>query len=165
MAFIVATRQGRFEVRESKSTPDGPRSRTLVSFRELTDELIEKAQAKAEKPVRAEELRRAARRAGARVAGPPIDRAARALISELGKGRRLDPALRHLLTGLLSKEPTHDTPQPPSDSGLSVAAWVGATPEQRGRALVDLLLLADAIPSRSRKDKPLLFPPFNRRTQ
>lgn len=163
MAFVVPARQGRFEVRESKSTPEGPRSRTLVSFRELTDELIEKAQAKAEKPIDAEELRRAARRAGAPIVGPPIDRAARDLISELGKGRRLDPPLRHLLTSLLSREKANDS-QPPSDSGLSVAAWVGATPEQRGRALVDLLLLADAIPSRGRKKDPLRFPPFNRAT-
>lgn len=165
MAFVVPTRKGRFEVRESKSTPNGPRSRTLVSFRELTDELIEKARTNAEKPVGAEELRRAARRAGAPVAGAPIDRAARALISELGKGRKPDPALRHLLMGLLSSDRASDTGQPLSDSGLSVAAWVGATPEQRGRALVDLLLLADAIPAGNRKKKPLLFPPFNRRSQ
>jgi hypothetical protein len=133
-----------------------------VSFRELTDELIEKAQAKAEKPIDANELRSAARRAGAPVAGPPIDRAARALISELGKGRKLDPTLRHLLTNLLAREDPEDTVQPLSDSGLSVAAWVGATPEQRSRALVDLLLLADAIPSASRKKTPLRFPPFHR---
>jgi hypothetical protein len=162
MAFVVPTRQGRFEIRESKSTPKGPRSRTLVSFRELTDELIEKARAKAEKPIDAKELRRAAWRAGAPVAGRPIDRAARELIAELGKGRKLDPTLRHLLTSLLSRERTDDPGQPPSDSGLSVAAWVGATPELRGRALIDLLLLADAIPSEGRKKEPLRFPPFNR---
>jgi hypothetical protein len=165
MAFVVPTRRGRFEVRESRGTPEGPRSRTLVSFRELTDELIEKAQAKAEKPIGADELRSAARRAGAPVAGPPIDRAARALISELGKGRKLDPTLRHLLTNLLSREGPKDTGQPLSDSGLSVAAWVGATPEQRSRALVDLLLLADAIPSGGRRKTPLRFPPFHRGAQ
>jgi hypothetical protein len=160
MAFVVPTRRGRFEVRESKGTPEGPRSRTLVSFRELTDELIEKAQAKAEKPIGADELRSAARRAGAPVTGPPIDRAARELISELGKGRKLDPTLTHLLTNLLARERPDDKGQALGDSGLSVAAWVGATPEQRGRALVDLLLLADAIPSRGHEKKPLRFPPL-----
>jgi hypothetical protein len=165
MAFVVSTRKGRFEVRESRSTPEGPRSRTLVSFRELTDELIEKAQGKAEKPIDAEKLRRGARRAGAPVVGPPIDRAARELISELGKGRKLDPTLRHLLSKLLLREEANDTNRLPSDSGLSVAAWIGATPEQRGRALVDLLLLADAIPSEGRKKKPLSFPPFNQAPQ
>lgn len=163
MAFVVSTRNGRFEVRESKSTPQGPRSRTLVSFLELTDELIEKAEKKAEKPIDSQELRRAARRAGAPVAGKPIDQAARKLISELGKGRKLDPPLRHLLTGLLPRERADDD-RPASDSGISVAAWVGATPEQRGKALVDLLLLADAVPSR-REKKPLRFPPLNQYIQ
>jgi hypothetical protein len=163
MAFVVSTRNGRFEVRESKSTPQGPRSRTLVSFLELTDELIEKARTKAEKPIDSEELRRAARRAGAPVAGKPIDQAARKLISELGKGRKLDPPLRHLLVSLLPRERADDD-RPASDSGISVAAWVGATPEQRGNALVDLLLLTDAVPSRRGKE-PLCFPPLNQYIQ
>jgi hypothetical protein len=50
MAYVVATQPGRFEVRESASTPSGPRSRTLASFRELTGEVVEKVQARAEKP-------------------------------------------------------------------------------------------------------------------
>ncbi|HVY77263.1 MAG TPA: hypothetical protein VG898_02025 [Solirubrobacterales bacterium] len=91
--------------------------------------------------------------------GRPIDRAARALIAELGKGRKLDPPLRHLLADLLQQEQA-DHP-PISDSGLSVAAWVGATPAQRGDALVDLLLLADALPAKRAKE-PLRFPPLNR---
>ncbi|HEU4944059.1 MAG TPA: hypothetical protein VFT10_02750 [Solirubrobacterales bacterium] len=133
-----------------------------MSFRELTDELIEKARAKAEKPIGAEELRRTARRVGAPVTGRPIDRAARELIAELGKGRPLDPTLRHLLTNLLQRgrEGESEADRPVSDSGLSVAAWVGATPEQRGDALVDLLLLADAVPSKKRGKKPLRFPPL-----
>jgi hypothetical protein len=124
--------------------------------------VIEQAQAKAGKPTSAEQLLRAARRAGAPVAGKPIDRAARELIAELGKGRKLDPALRHLLTGLLNRGEAHDRP-PLSDSGISVAAWVGATPQQRGNALVDLLLLADALPPKRTKE-PLRFPPLNRCT-
>jgi len=157
MAFVVATKRGGFEVRESASTPKGPRSYTLASFRELTDEVIEKARAKAANPPSAEELRRAARKAGAPVAGRPIERAARELIAELGKGRRLDPTLRHILIDLL-RESLQDRPElSASDSGPSVAAWMAATPEERGRALVDLLLLADALPPR-RKKEPLRFP-------
>jgi hypothetical protein len=70
MAFVVPAQRGRFEVRESRSTKQGPRSQTLASFTELTDEVIEKARQKAAKPPSAEELRRAARRAGAPVARP-----------------------------------------------------------------------------------------------
>jgi hypothetical protein len=38
---------------------------------------------------------------------------------------------------------------------------MAATPKERGRALFDLLLLADALPSGRRKDKPLRFPRFD----
>lgn len=158
MAFIVPTRPGSFEVRESRSTPEGPRSRTLTSFRELTDEVIEKAQAKAAKPLPAADLRRAARRAGAPVAREAIDRAARELIAELGKGRKLDPVLRHMLLDLLAKPAKAGNQLTRGENGNSVAAWMAATPQERGNALVDLLALADAIPSRGRRGKSLSFP-------
>jgi hypothetical protein len=35
---------------------------------------------------------------------------------------------------------------------------MAATPEERGKTLVDLLLLADALPSGGRRGKPLRFP-------
>jgi hypothetical protein len=161
MAFIVPTKRGEFEVRESRSTPKGPRSRTLVTFRELDDGVIEKARAKAAKPPSAEELRNAAKRAGAMIAPEPIDRAARELISELGKGRWLDPTLRHLLIDLLRREAASEPePAPVSDAQRSVAEWMASTPLERGKALVDLLLLADALPHGGRRGKPLEFPPL-----
>ncbi len=159
MAFVVSAKKGRFEVRESQSTPKGPRSHTLVSFRELTDEVIQKAREKATKPPSAEELRRSARRAGAPVARPPIEQAARELIAELARGNRLDPALRQILSELLDKgyRETGEA-SPANEAARSVAIWMAATPEERGRALVDLLLLADALPSGGRRGKPLRFP-------
>ena len=42
MAYVTARRDGAFEVRESRSTPAGPRSRTLATFRELDAATIEK---------------------------------------------------------------------------------------------------------------------------
>jgi len=159
MAFVVPTRAGRYEIRESRSTPKGPRSQTLASFLELTDEVIERAREKAAKPPSAEELRRAARRAGAPIARSPIEQAAREVIAELARGRRLDPTLRQILIELLQngyRESSH--PSPASEAARSVAMWMSATPEDRGRALVDLLLLADALPAGRRKGKPLCFP-------
>ncbi len=158
MAYVVPTKRGRFEVRESRNTPKGPRSRTLVSFRELTGETIAKARAKAAKPPSAEELRRAARRVGAPVAGRPVDRAARELIAELGKGRKLDPTLRHILIDQLQENRKDRAELSANESGPSVAAWMAATPEERGKALVDLLLLTDSLPSGRRKKEPLCFP-------
>jgi hypothetical protein len=159
MAFVVPARSRRFEIRESKSTPRGPRSRTLVSFRELDDTVIERARERAAKAIDAAELRRAARRAGAPVARPVADRAARELIAELAKGREPDPALRHMLLDLL-RHGYKDGPgqSPENEAEHAVAEWMAASPRERGKALVDLLLLADALPHGSRKGKPLRYP-------
>ncbi|HEX2095816.1 MAG TPA: hypothetical protein VHF50_00420 [Solirubrobacterales bacterium] len=159
MAFVVPTKAGRFEVRESVATPKGPRSRTLASFSELTEEVIEKARAKASRPLDAERLRRAALKASAPVAVSPGERAARELIAELGKGRRLDPTLRRILLDLLDRG-RQDGKQPSQwhEAAREVAEWMAATPAEKGRALVDLLLLVDALPSGGRRGKPLSFP-------
>ena len=159
MAFVVATKPGRFEIRESHQTPKGPRSRTLVSFEELNDEVLAKARAKASKAIDFEALRQAARKVSAPVAMPPADRAARELIAALGKGHRVDPTLRHLLLDLLQSG--HRDGRQPSqwhEAAHEVAEWMAATPAEKGKALVDLLLLADALPSGGRRGKPLRFP-------
>lgn len=159
MAFVVPTRKGSYEIRESSNTNKGPRSQTLVSFRELTDEVIEKARKKAVKPPSAEELRRAARRAGAPVAREPVEQAARELIAELVRGNRLDPTLRQILLEMLQRGYREDAnASPAGEAARAVALWMAATPDERGRALFDLLLLADALPSGGRRGKPLLFP-------
>lgn len=159
MAFVVQARKGSYEVRESRSTPKGPRSQTLVAFRELTDDIIEKARTKATNPPTAEELRRSARRVGAPVARPPIEQAARELIAELARGRRLDPTQRQILLEMLQRGYRDEADaSPANEAARSVAIWMAATPEDRGRALVDLLLLADALPAGGRKGKPLRFP-------
>jgi hypothetical protein len=163
MAFVVPTKSGRFEVRESRSTPDGPRSRTLVSFKELTEEAIEKAQARAAKPLSADQLRAAALRAGAPVAPDPTDRIARSLLAKLAKGQKLDPMLKRLLRDALDDENRSDRPRDPSsavsDSARSVSEWVDASPRERGDTLRDLLLLADALPLRRRPER-IGFPPL-----
>jgi len=159
MAFVVPTKAGRFEVRESQSTPKGPRSRTLASFTELNDEVIEKVRRKAKEAPSEAKLRRAARRAGAPVRRDPTEQAARELIAELAKGQRLDPHLRRILLELLQKGYREGAdPAPADEAARGVAEWMAATPEDRGRALVDLLLLADALPHAGRKGKPLRFP-------
>jgi hypothetical protein len=158
MAYVVPTTRGEFEVRESRSTPKGPRSRTLATFKELDDEVIEKARAGAAKPPSADELRRAAKRAGATVAPEPVDRAARELIAELGRGSHLDPTLRHLLLDLLQRDGGNGSPPAANDAARAVAEWMASTPKERGKALFDLLQLADALPHGGRRGKPLEFP-------
>jgi hypothetical protein len=156
MAFIVPTKRGAFEIRESRSTPDGPRSRTLATFKELTDETIEKARGRAVKPLHGDEIREAALRAGAPVAGAPVDRAARDLLGRLAKGQTPEPMLKRLLLDALVNDDRSDRRRDPaatvSDAARSVSEWVGTSAKERGDALADLLLLADALPLRRRPE-------------
>ena len=67
MAYVVARRSGRFEIRESLHTANGPRSRTLVGFSVLTDDVLAAAARRAQRPFDPEAVLRSGRRAGARV--------------------------------------------------------------------------------------------------
>jgi hypothetical protein len=67
MAYVVARRGGRFEIRESFHTTNGPRSRTLAGFDVLTDDTLAAAARRAQRPFDAEAVIRSGRRAGARV--------------------------------------------------------------------------------------------------
>jgi hypothetical protein len=145
MAFITATRNGGFEVRESRVTPEGPRSRTLATFRELDAATIERAIARAEKATTPQELVRAALRAGATVSASPPDRAASDLLRSIARGERPSQKLRGLLVDALSGETN------------SAAEWIGTPLSDRGDALRNLLLLTDAIPLR-RRPKKIGFP-------
>lgn len=153
MAFVVATKRGRFEVRESHSTVDGPRSRTLASFTELTDEVIEKARSRAAKPLAVGELKEAAARAGAAIAGVPIDDSARDTLRRIANGERLDPMLHRLLVDALAtaeapEEHADGSPASVSDSARAATQWIGASLTQRAESLRDLLELTDALPLR-----------------
>lgn len=155
MAFIVPRKNGAWEIRESRTTPSGPRSTTLATFRELTDDVLSRAQDRADQPLDDDELRRAALRAGAPVAAPPADRAAQQLLGELSRGRKPRRALRRLLASSVDS----------SDGGLSDAAlavqeWIGISPKERGETLRELLLLADALPQGRRPDQ-ISFPRLN----
>ncbi|HYM46671.1 MAG TPA: hypothetical protein VES65_11010 [Solirubrobacteraceae bacterium] len=152
MPYIVARPGGAWEVRESRSTAAGPRSRTLATFRTLTPAIVERARARSSKPLDPKDLRNAARRAGAPVACDGAERAGAELLAELAAGRAPRPALRRLLLDTLGCERPGT-----SDSARAAARWVAATPRQRGEALRDLLLLADRLP-RTRRPAGARFP-------
>src|SRR3954453_4753537 len=154
MAFVVATKPGRFEVRESLSTLQGPRSRTLASFREMTPEVVERVQAKSKKPPTAAELTRSALRAGAPVRGSQLDEAAGETLRRIANGEQPDPKLRRLLIDALSNQ--DPGPQASgskslvSDAARAGSQWIGVGAEDRAGALRELLELADALPIRLR---------------
>jgi hypothetical protein len=161
MAFVTARKNGTWELRESIATPDGPRSRTLASFRTLTDDIVAHAQSRASRPFDADDVRAAARRAGAPVDLEPADRAAGDLLRELADGRQPHPILRALLIDALQEAPPvrlGEKPAPQSAPLADVlpfetphnaragAAWLTRTPKERAEALDDLLDLADQFP-------------------
>lgn len=148
MAFVTSTRNGSFEVRESRATPDGPRSRTLATFRELDAATIAKVIERAENPPAREALVAAALRAGATIATTPVDKAARDLLRSLARGESLSPLHRRLLLDALDGE------------SRQAAEWLGTPLAERGEALRGLLGLGDAIPIRRRPDATS-FPRIN----
>lgn len=155
MAYVVATKPGRFEVRESISTPEGPRSRTLAGFRELTAEVVTRVQDKAEKPPTASDLTRLALRAGAPVRGSELDRVAGETLRRIAGGEQPDPKLRRLLIDALSTSgsiyKSSDPKGAVSDAARAASQWMGISAEDRAAALRDLLELADAVPIRLRR--------------
>lgn len=153
MAYVIHRRSGTWEIRESRATPAGPRSRTLASFGTLTPEVIERAQARSSKGLDPAELRDAAARVGAPIAVDASDRAAVELLSGLASGHAPRPVLRGLLLHALRSDPGE-----PSSNARAAATWITSTPRERGEALRDLLALTDRLPAGGRRGEGSSFP-------
>jgi hypothetical protein len=50
MAYVVKKASGRFEIRESRLTENGPRSRTLVTFKVLTQDSLKLLKTRSKRP-------------------------------------------------------------------------------------------------------------------
>ena len=146
MAFVVTRRDGRFEIRESVSTSRGPRARTLATFRELSDAVLDQAEVRASTPFDRAHVANRALAAGAPKAQRATARLAWQLLADLESGHAVPAAVAGALATRLANraEPAPDTLAPLSD-------WFGATLQERGEALRDLLRLTDRIPSRPRR--------------
>ena len=98
MAFVTRRADGRFEIRESRATPRGPRARTLVTFRAIDDGVLDRAESRAHGRFQRDALRRRAIELGAPQGGSVAQSAGRRLLTELSRGRRPSPAMARLLT-------------------------------------------------------------------
>jgi hypothetical protein len=161
MAYLVRRSPTRIEIRESRSTPKGPRSRVLASFSEaLTRDVLDRASAQATRPFDAAALVRRARALGIPVLERSREPEARALLSRLRRADPLDPVLAALLRRALARLPEAPIPESLSD----VSEWVGASAAERGAALRELLDLYGRIarsrPPRRRR-KRARFPRFS----
>jgi hypothetical protein len=132
MAYVVARPKGRFEIRESLHTPDGPRSRSLAGFDVLSDAVLTKAAGRAQRPFDPEGVLASGRRAGAPTT-TGTDREADAHGRFVESSRRMARALQR---------PTTLRPVDP------------------GAALIDLLGFVDAVTHSQppRPPAPLEFP-------
>ena len=146
MAFVVTRRDGRFEIRESVSTARGPRARTLVTFRELSTAVLDQAEGRASTRFDRALVEQRALLAGAPRARQETARLAWQLLADLETGHAVPAALAGALATRLANraDSTPDTLAPLSD-------WFGATLQERGEALRDLLRLTDRIPLRPRR--------------
>lgn len=140
--YVVPRKTGAWELRESRLTPRGPRSRTLATFRTLTPDVVERVRDRSSKQIGSDEIRRVAARAGAAVELPPADRAAAELLADIGAGRSPRPVLRRLLAEALAGQAEAE-----SSNAQAAAAWIAKSLADRGDALRDLLLLSDRLPA------------------
>jgi hypothetical protein len=157
MAYVVARtdslrnsrpadlRVARYEIRESVSTPAGPRARTLATFRVLTGTVIAQAASRARRPFDSDKVRARAAALGAPQRSNDAAASATALVAQLRLGEPLPPAL---VTELRRALPRRKSELP--DSLESAVGWIGVDDATRGRALRDLLDVASRIPSRAR---------------
>jgi hypothetical protein len=151
MAYVVARKGRRYEVRESAATPLGPRARTLATFETLDDAVLARVRERAGAPVDEAALLRSARKAGAPivVGQSDADRAARVLLAELNAGRSPSPILAAALEDALGTARETRRRRNLPDPVRAAMAWAGTSLAERGEALRDLLLLADRIPARA----------------
>jgi hypothetical protein len=161
MAYLYHRKNGRAEIREAHSTPRGPRSRTLASFRgALTEEHLDRAEAASARGFDRDAIRKRAVKLGIPIERAGVESTARALIAGLRRGARLDPVLSTVLRAQLENV----TSVPVPDELADAVEWIGANDRERGRALRDVLRLYDTIGhSRGTVREPAvkLFPRFS----
>ena len=155
MTFLVqrkGSQAGRFEIRESVTTPAGPRARTLATFLVLSDDVLDLAASRAMRPFDRGAIEARARALGVPRIASDASRHARALLADLRRGQTPASTLTRLLRDELPRRtaPVPDTIEPLLD-------WIGAREEERGNALRDLLRLASRVPARPRSSA-LTFP-------
>ena len=161
MAYLVRRGGGTVEIRESRSTPRGPRSRQLVRFSgALTPAILARAAAAASRPFDEQVLRRRAVVMGIPAPLNAPEHEARALLARLRRDDPIDPAIAGLLLRALENARTASVPEHLADA----AEWIGASKSERGAALRELLdafgrIAASRPPRRARPEAS--FPHFS----
>jgi hypothetical protein len=140
MAYVVARKDGRFEIRESIATERGPRARSLANFSVLTVDVLGRAEMRATRPFDRVAVASSAARRGAALDAGVAAGGRRATGDELE--RFAARARRFALA---------------ADGTTS-----GSSPIDPGGVLVELLAFADAVRQHQspREPEPLTYPPL-----
>lgn len=151
MAYVVARRNGRFEIRESVHTLNGPRARSLVNFAELTDDVLERARQRATRPFDEEAVRESARLA-AKPEGAPVRARAVAGRTAATVPRHEQPEMRRFVEATRRMVRSLEHLPEPSARRDPGDAFIG---------LIEVVANVTAFgPARPRE--PLRFPPLAR---
>lgn len=126
-------------------TPRGPRSRTLATFRVLSDAVLDHAESRAETRFDRQRLTRRAMERGIPRASDDAATLALRLLAAIERHGPLPEAYAASLRNALTPGGT-----PMSDTLGPAGEWIGATPTDRGDALRDLLRMTDRLPVRAR---------------
>jgi len=138
----IRRQNDRYEIRECLVTRRGPRQHSLASFRGvLTPEVLDRAEARASKPLDRADLVARAIRLGIPVSDRRRHPEARGLLAALQRGAELEPTLVQLLQTALQGLDARVVPAHLVDA----AEWIGQPERERGAALRGLLRTADRI--------------------
>lgn len=155
----IRTQGQAYEIRECRSTAQGPRQHVLARFRGvLTPEVLEQAEAAARRPFDRGKLVASARRRGIPVSPHRKDATARRLLAELRAGGSLEPGLVALLREALALLEAEPVPEHLEDA----AEWIGRSQAERGKALRGLLRTASRIVRSAGARREPDEPPFPR---
>jgi hypothetical protein len=148
MAYVVARPKGRFEIRESLYTPDGPRARSLAGFDVLTDAVLAKAARRAQRPFDVAAVLESGRRAGSPTtvgAGEEVDDSRERFVEvsrRMARAWQRPPALRQVdpgaalidLLGFADAVTRNQPPRPPAPLTFPVLARLVESRRARSRA-------------------------------
>jgi hypothetical protein len=154
MAYVVARKDGRFEIRESHQTAKGPRARTLASFHVLDAAVLAAAASRATRPFRAGSVLDSGSRAGAQIA-PGLAAAtdlAQADAAFVAASRRMAE-----LTGEPASKQMRVDPGEALSQLLDFADAIAAGQPPRAAEPLAFPVLSDLLGAKSRSDRESSF--------
>jgi hypothetical protein len=159
MAYVVARKDGRFEIRECRQTAKGPRARTLASFRVLDAAVLAAAATRATRPFPSGSVLDSGRRAGAQI-DPGLSGATgptQADAAFVAASRRMAE-----LTGKPASKQMRADPGHALSQLLDFADAIAASQPPRAAEPLAFPVLSHLVDTKSRSDREFAFAEHHR---